>query len=217
MDSRLALLDYKHILMKKFLKKQWGIIIIALVFCSVFFIYYKVAFSQKLATPSLTITLDPSVLLGTSTAQVKINSPVRLKIPAAGVDAAIEYVGLTSDGAMGVPKNIKDVAWFSPGTLPGAEGSAVIDGHLDGKNGQKAVFYNLKKLKKGDQLFIEDNQGKIITFVVREIHIYNSKASVPEIFNSSQGQHLNLITCAGNWNKSQKKYIQRLVIFTDRE
>jgi LPXTG-site transpeptidase (sortase) family protein len=140
---------------------------------------------------------------------------MRLKIPVIGVNAKIEYVGLTSAGAMGVPKNIKDVAWFNLGALPGADGSAVIAGHLDGRNGQKAVFYNLKKLKKGDQLFIEDSSGKIITFVVRETHIYDSEASAPEIFSSSEGQHLNLITCAGHWSKSQKRYVQRLVIFTD--
>jgi hypothetical protein len=51
--------------------------------------------------------------------------------------------------------------------------------------------------------------------VVREIKIYDSEVSSLEIFSSDQGQHLNLITCAGKWNKAKNKYTQRLVIFTD--
>lgn len=204
--------------MKDFLRKQWGLIIITLIIYSVFFIYHnKVAFSQTLTPSLLTIGSTSLIPFSTSTVPIKISSPIRLKIPVIRINVKIEYVGLTSAGAMGVPKNIKDVAWFNLGVLPGADGSAVIAGHLDGKNGQKAVFYNLKKLKKGDQLFVEDSLGKIITFVVRETRIYDSEASVPEIFSSSEGQHLNLITCAGNWNKSQKRYTQRLVVFTDRK
>src|SRR5690348_15382799 len=38
--------------------------------------------------------------------------PVRIKIPAIGVDAAIEYVGLTPDGLMDVPKKWENTAWY---------------------------------------------------------------------------------------------------------
>ncbi len=38
--------------------------------------------------------------------------PIRLKIPQISVDANIEYVGLTSLGAMDVPAGPVDVAWF---------------------------------------------------------------------------------------------------------
>jgi len=199
--------------MKYFFKKQWILIIVIVIFYLVFFIYYnKTSFSQKLISLPLITESTAS-----STVQAEITSPVRLKIPTIEIDTIIEHVGLTSDGAMGVPKNNNNVAWYNLGPLPGTEGSAVIAGHLDGKNGQKAVFYNLKKLKKGDQIFIEDSQKKIITFVVKEIRIYDSETFAPEIFTSSQGKHLNLITCSGNWNKYQKKYTQRLVVFTDLE
>ena len=202
--------------MKGFLKKQWKLIVVILIFYSVFFVYYnEVVFSQKLTAPPFIVGSISSASLDPNLVQTKINSPVRLKIPIIGVNAAIEYVGLTSAGAMAVAKDTKNVAWFDLGSFPGAEGSAVIAGHLDDKNGRKAVFYNLKKLNKGDQLFIEDSQGKIITFVVREIRLYDSEASAPEIFSSNSGQHLNLITCAGNWDKFKKRYTQRLVIFTD--
>jgi len=74
---------------------------------------------------------------------------VRLKFPSINVDAAIQYVGVTSKGEMGVPSNDNDVGWFEIGSRPGQVGSAVIAGHFDGKNGEAAVFFNLYKLKRG--------------------------------------------------------------------
>jgi len=144
--------------------------------------------------------------------------PMHLRIPEINVDADIEYVGLTSGGAMGVPKNQDNVAWFKLGQRPGEDGSAVIAGHYGLKNGKGSVFDSLHKLIKGDKLYIEDDKGKIITFVVREIKSYNPQADATEVFNSSDGKsHLNLITCEGTWDKISKSYSQRLVVFTDKE
>ena len=99
--------------------------------------------------------------------------PVRLKIPSINVDAAIEYVGLTSKRAMEVPKNTVDVGWYDLGPRPGEKGSAVIDGHFNGKNGEAGVFTNLDKLKVGDKLYVEDDKGITATFVVRESRTYD--------------------------------------------
>ena len=55
--------------------------------------------------------------------------PVRLRIPSINVDAPVEYVGLTPDGAMDVPKERANVAWFNLGPRPGENGSAVVAGH----------------------------------------------------------------------------------------
>jgi len=69
--------------------------------------------------------------------------PVRLKIPKINVDSAFEYVGLTPQGAMDVPKGPAEVGWFKLGTRPGEIGSAVVAGHSGWKNGIPAVFDNL--------------------------------------------------------------------------
>src|SRR3989338_7815462 len=52
--------------------------------------------------------------------------PVRLKVPKINIDATIEYVGLTPQGAMGVPRGPVNVAWYQLGPRPGEEGSAVL-------------------------------------------------------------------------------------------
>ena len=145
--------------------------------------------------------------------------PIRLKIPVINIDAAIESLGLTSQGNMDVPKGPDDVAWYKLGTRPGENGSAVIAGHYGTwKNGKGSVFDNLNKLNQGDQIYIEDENGKTITFVVRERRNYDPKADASEVFSSDDElSHLNLITCEGTWNKDSKSYSERLVIFTDKE
>ncbi|MFH0852273.1 MAG: class F sortase [bacterium] len=144
--------------------------------------------------------------------------PLRLKIPAINVDSAIEYVGLAPNGAMDVPKSQNDVAWFQLGPRPGENGSAVMAGHYGiWKNGKGSVFDNLHKLSKGDKLYVEDDKGMIISFVVRESQSYDPNADARAVFVSNDGKpHLNLITCEGVWNKISRSYSKRLVVFADK-
>jgi LPXTG-site transpeptidase (sortase) family protein len=138
----------------------------------------------------------------------------RLAIPSLNVDAVIKDMGFTPSGAMAVPSNSVDVGWFSPGTRPGAMGSAVIGAHnlWDGVAG---VFDNLDRLKIGDVMSVTDANGVSFAFVVREMRTYAPTDSGADIFNSPGGVHLNLITCSGVWDPSTKSYNKRLVIFTD--
>src|SRR3989344_1777855 len=89
---------------------------------------------------------------GSGTSFAEPAMPARLIVKAIGVDADVQSVGLSwkGDGNMGIPTNFTDVAWYNQGPRPGMPGIAVIDGHVDGKDVQKAVFYDLDKLKPGD-------------------------------------------------------------------
>ncbi len=142
--------------------------------------------------------------------------PVRLQIPKIKVDATIVYLGLTTAGDMAVPPNAEDVGWYKYGPLPGNKGSAVIDGHVVGSRGQSAVFIDLKKLQKGDSLLVIDDQGRTASFVVRETRPYGQNQYPGEVFNASDGAHLNLITCSGDWDTTQHRYLERLVVFADK-
>jgi LPXTG-site transpeptidase (sortase) family protein len=100
-----------------------------------------------------------------------------------------------------------------------ADGSAVIDGHYGfWENGKSAVFNDLNKLKKGDEIYVEDEKGNTVIFVGRKIAIYNPDEDASNVFASSDGKaHLNLITCEGAWIKDLKTYSNRLVVFTDKK
>jgi LPXTG-site transpeptidase (sortase) family protein len=139
--------------------------------------------------------------------------PTRLIIPSINVDAQIEYVGVMPSGIMEVPVNTIDVAWFDLGPKPGEKGSAVIAGHFDGVFGENAVFANLNKLKEGDRLYVVDNQGVIIPFVVHGNRIYDP-GYADDVFGQDDGIHLNLVTCDGVWDGVKKSFSKRLVVFT---
>jgi LPXTG-site transpeptidase (sortase) family protein len=148
-----------------------------------------------------------------------LGMPVRLKIPRIGVDSTVESVGVTSKGAMDTPKVPENVAWYKLGAYPGDIGNAVITGHYGAwKNGAKSVFDNLHELNSGDRIAIEDENGNIINFVVKEIKNFDPNADSSEVFSSNDGKaHLNLITCEGTWNKDVGSYSQRRVVFAEKE
>jgi len=147
-----------------------------------------------------------------------IKLPIRLTISKINVDAAVEDVGLTAQMAMAVPEGPTDVAWFDLGPRPGENGSAVIAGHEGWKNGIRAIFDDLYKLRTGDKVYVKDAQGTTTTFVVRAVRIYSQNENALDVFSSNDGKaHLNLITCEGTWNVVQKSYSNRLVVFTDKE
>lgn len=148
----------------------------------------------------------------------KVGAPVRLKIPVINVDAAIESVGVTAGGNMETPKTPSGVAWYENGPRPGDNGSAVIDGHYNWENNLPAVFYNLYQIHSGDVIYVLDASGVTRAFVVKESQSYDRLANTSSIFLSSDGKaHLNLITCEGVWNKVQKSYSSRLVVFADMQ
>ncbi len=145
----------------------------------------------------------------------KIGVPVYVQIPSIQVAAIIEPVGITPEGAMDVPQDPNDVAWYKFGPKPGEKGSAVIDGHLDGEQGLTAVFKDLDKVVVGGTVEIKDESNKILKFVIRDKKLYDVGADTTAIFKKDDGIYLNIITCAGEWDKQAHDYTKRLVVFTE--
>lgn len=144
--------------------------------------------------------------------------PVRLEIPTLNIDASVEHVGVTDFGSMDVPENPDNVAWFDLGPRPGEKGSSVMDGHAGWSEGKAAVFDNLYKVRKGDKVFVTDDKGITLTFIVRETRRYDPGGDSSYVFSSNDGKsHLNLITCEGEWDKVSRSSSIRLVVFTDKE
>ncbi len=159
---------------------------------------------KSIRTTPIAVTTQPTLK----------KSVTRLEIPSIKVDALIQSMGLTAQGAMAVPNNNADVGWYSPGTRPGATGSAVIGGH-NSWNQTAGVFARLNELKPGDTVSVVDANGLSTAFVVRGTQTYDAIDLSTGIFMSPSGIHLNLITCSGVWNPATQTYTKRLVVFTD--
>lgn len=162
-------------------------------------------------------TPTPALSTATPTTTPSVAVPVRLLIPRIGVNAPVENVGITANGDLETPQQNPwtGVGWYSNGPRPGQSGSAVINGHLDRPGGYPATFWNLRYLVPGDTVMVLDAQGKTLHFRVLRVASYPpQQAPVQEIFGATDGNYLNLITCAGTWIPAQHQTTLRLVVYT---
>lgn len=167
-------------------------------------------------TPYHTVVPSLNMHSALSTAKIVAN-PVRLIIPAIGVNAPIESVGILPNGNMATP--IQDpwdnAGWYDLGPRPGQAGSAVIDGHLDRPGDAPAIFWRLRDLRSGDKVIVVDAQGETLLFYVTRVASYPAQnIPIQEIFGNNTGFYLNLITCAGDWIPNQHQTTLRLVVYS---
>lgn len=174
------------------------------------------ASSPTAAVPAPTVAPTPTpepAPTATPAPATRAGLPVRLRIPAIKVDAAVEQVGLTPEGAMDVPKEYANVGWFNQRARPGEPGNAVVAGHVDSKTG-KAVFWDVKKLKPGDEIVVAGDDGVERRFVVESSELYKGQeAPLGRIFGPTSDTRLTLITCEGVFDRRAQEYDSRRVIY----
>lgn len=100
----------------------------------------------RYASPGSTISIDTKTL-ASLTEKPTSEFFSRLNIPSIHVSVPVVPVGLTTAGALDVPKNFAHAGWYRLGARPGEIGTAVIDGHFGYLKGKPAVFNNLYKLR----------------------------------------------------------------------
>jgi LPXTG-site transpeptidase (sortase) family protein len=181
------------------------------------FIVFSVFFSSKaqLGEPGSSAAASGFEFAPESSTLQPDYSPWVLSIPSLSLNAAVQNVGTNPDGYMSTPTKPEDVGWFETGVKPGSVGNAVIAGHLNSGRNKPAVFQNLHKLKPGDSVYIIENNKKL-SFKVTDVQTYHKDdAPLDKIFGKTTESHLNLITCDGSWDKAQKDYDKRLVVYTE--
>jgi LPXTG-site transpeptidase (sortase) family protein len=141
--------------------------------------------------------------------------PRLLKIPVLGVSARVKRVTVDSNNVMGAPSNIYDVGWYDGGAKPGEPGAMFIDGHVSGPN-DHGSFYDIKKLKAGDELYVESGDFRNFVYVVTATEWFDANnvdmAKVLRAYDSTK-PGLNLMTCGGRFNNSTQQYEQRVVVY----
>lgn len=178
---------------------------------------YLVVTGRSPTLPDAKVVVDtPGVKKTTAVSSEAAILPQKLIIPKLGIDAAVEYVGMDAKGNMDVPKNDNNVAWYELGFKPGSQGNSVIAGHLDTRTGAPAVFYKLETLEKGDRIQVIGTDGSEKEFIVTHKQTYPFNAfPLVEVFGSHEKPRLNLITCEGRYNSSERNYSHRVVIYSE--
>ncbi|MCL2085766.1 class F sortase [Candidatus Saccharibacteria bacterium] len=146
------------------------------------------------------------------------NAVGRIKIPSIGVDARILSAGLDNQGNIAAPATNYDTAWFSNSSQPGENGAAFISGHVG--VGEPGVFESLSQLKHGDTIVIEWVGGVSLTYVVREIKtapLYELDMREALSVYPGYAKGLNIMTCAGTYDRQAGTYDHRTTIFAVME
>jgi LPXTG-site transpeptidase (sortase) family protein len=145
---------------------------------------------------------------------VPVEPPQHIEIPSIGLSAPIIEVGIAADKSMDVPKDTRTVGWYQYSVKPGQIGGSVFTAHYDTSTGKPAIFYNLRKMKMGDVIFIRMQNGEELLFKVDDI-VSHPVAGFPTdlIFGNYTDKKLIMITCDGVWNPLERNYSKRLVVF----
>jgi sortase (surface protein transpeptidase) len=146
---------------------------------------------------------------GTGTAP----APIRLQIPAIGVDSSLVALDLNRDGTVEVPSDFNRPGWYRRSPAPGDQGAAVILGHLDSNTGP-AVFWRLSALRPGDTVRVTRQGGIQLEFAVQRTVSYPVD-SFPsfDVYGATARPELRLITCGGTYSASRRRYLSNVVAF----
>lgn len=168
------------------------------------------------AAPSSTPSAAPSADVPASSApatSADAARPVRVEIPAIGVDAAPIDLGIGADGELEVPADPDDVGWYVGGGRPGERGPTVVVGHVDALDGP-AVFADLATLGTGDTVVVHRADGRAVTYVVeRAEDVEQDRFPTELVFGATAEDELRLITCTGPYDRDAGRYTQNRVVF----
>jgi LPXTG-site transpeptidase (sortase) family protein len=140
-------------------------------------------------------------------------NPVRISIPAIGVNARVTRLGLNPDRTVEVPKNLADTGWFELGPEPGERGSAVILGHLESLAGA-GVFKRLRELRVGKVITIHLQDGSKVQYVADSmIRVPKSRFPTDRVYAQTKQPTLRLITCAGTMNPATGYHPDNYIVF----
>jgi sortase (surface protein transpeptidase) len=161
-------------------------------------------------------TSSPSTGHPAGPVPLRPSQPVRLVIPAIGVDTPLLALGLNADGTIAVPPLRRDApaGWYRNLATPGEIGPAVIVGHVDTARDGPAVFYRLPDLRTGDQIAAHRADGTIAVFTVDLVAQYPKSAFPTDaVYGAVDRPALRLVTCGGTFDPIHRRYRGNVVVY----
>jgi sortase (surface protein transpeptidase) len=141
---------------------------------------------------------------------------VRLAVPALGVDAPVEPVGVRDDGQMALPGDVDRLGWYRFGPVPGAEGSAVLAGHVDDVTQGLGALAPLRDAEPGAEVLVTDAVGTATRWRVLSREVVEKQAlPLDRIFARSGPPRLVLATCGGPFLSDVGGYRDNVVVVAE--
>jgi LPXTG-site transpeptidase (sortase) family protein len=150
-----------------------------------------------------------SATAGVNHGQVR---PLRLRIPAIGVDTQLEKLGVARSGRLLPPVNPQRAGWFPGSSVPGELGPAVLAGHRDSLVGP-AVFWRLTDLRPGDSVIVTRSDGVTVRFEVAQIRrVPRANFPTEQVYGATPDRMLRLITCGGLYDHVHGRYLDNVLV-----
>ncbi len=172
---------------------------------------------SSVAAPAPTPSVSASGRVPSSGAASALtrSAPVRVQIPAIGVDSALMQLGLQVDGSLQVPPSGFPAGWYTGAPTPGELGPAILAGHVDW-GGQPGVFYRLRDLQPGAEVTVSRQDGSATVFRVAQVKQYPKDAFPTDaVYGDLDHPGLRLITCGGSFDRDTRNYDDNIIAFAD--
>ena len=143
-------------------------------------------------------------------------APVRLEVPARGVAAAVDPVGVAPDGQMTIPAEVDRVGWYRFGPVPGGDGSAVIAGHVDSRTQGFGALAPMRGAEPGDDVLVTDADGTTTRWRVVSRELIEKRAlPLDRLFGREGPPRLTVVTCGGPFLPEVGGYRDNVVVVAE--
>ncbi|MFF3095752.1 class F sortase [Streptomyces cyaneofuscatus] len=142
--------------------------------------------------------------------------PTQVTIPSLKISSSLMRLGLNADGTVEVPPAEKGMTagWYTGGSVPGRPGPAVLIGHNDTRFG-RAVFHDLKDIRKGAEVRVRGGDGKSLRFTVTGKETVAKNAFPTErVYGATKSSTLRLVTCDGAFD-AEGHPVDNLIVYAE--
>ncbi len=159
---------------------------------------------------ALTPIYDKPVRLYAKSLDVS-GQPIKL---VTALDLNLVEVGIDQENRMKTPDNWDEGGWYLKSARPGEKGNLIVNAHYDDVLGNPAAFWNLKALKVGDIVGVQDSLGRTYKYQVTEKFYLgvNAPDRLQVLEDEKDKSTITLITCGGVWLFDRFTYSDRLVV-----
>ena len=165
--------------------------------------------------PTSSVSAPASLAPSAAAAPMPRSAPVRVQIPAIGVDSTLMQLGLRADGSLQVPPSGFPAGWYTEAPTPGELGPAILAGHVDW-GGQPGVFSRLHELTPDAEVTVTRQDGSAAVFRVTQVKEYpKDEFPTDVVYGDLDHPGLRLITCGGSFDRQTRNYNDNIVAFAD--
>ena len=191
---------------------RWGLAAVAAIAGTVALTVPPDAAPRSAAAASAPTAEGTAVQLQSQAPRTGAAAPVRVRLPAIGVDSTLVDLDVDGAGVLVPPSDFGSAGWYSRGPVPGEVGPSVIAGHVDSYRGP-AVFFRLGELAPGDDVLVDRADGTAVHFIVSDTQRFPKDAfPTEEVYGPTAQPVLRLITCGGQFDRDLRSYRDNVVV-----